>query len=111
MRRSYFAADASLANKVAAEGRIESKMDGIMNCLVYELHEDTKSVEVVKVDDFGRAGNYTSLFEQSQGVKNSALLQIVDTSLPGVAATRPNTALALLGRARPAGHPAARIAA
>ena len=40
-----------------------------------------------------------------------ALLQIVDTSLPGVAATRPNTALALWGRARPAGHPAARIAA
>ena len=41
----------------------------------------------------------------------SALLQIVDTSFLGVAATRPNTALALLGRARPAGHPAARIAA
>ena len=40
-----------------------------------------------------------------------ALLQIVDTSLPSVAATRPNTALALWGRARPAGHPAARIAA
>jgi len=55
VRRSYFAADASLPNKVAAEGRIESKMDGIMNCLVYELHEDTKSVEVVKVDDFGQA--------------------------------------------------------
>ena len=43
--------------------------------------------------------------------KNMALLQIVDTSLPSVAATRPNTALALWGRARPAGHPAARIAA
>jgi len=42
---------------------------------------------------------------------NSALLQIVDTSLPSVAATRPNTALAPCGRARPAGHPAARIAA
>ena len=41
----------------------------------------------------------------------SALLQIVDTSLPSVAATRPNTALALWGRARPAGHPAARFAA
>ena len=40
-----------------------------------------------------------------------ALLQIVDTSLPCVAATRPNTALALWRRARPAGHPAARIAA
>ena len=36
-------------------------------------------------------------------VDNEALLQIVDTSLPSVAATRPNTALALLGRARP--HP------
>ena len=44
-------------------------------------------------------------------VKVLALLQIVDTSFLGVAATRPNTALALLGRARPAGHPAARIAA
>jgi len=43
--------------------------------------------------------------------RKTALLQIVDTSLPGVAATRPNTALALWGRARPAGHPAARIAA
>ena len=41
----------------------------------------------------------------------SALLQIVDTSLPSIAATRPNTALALWGRARPAGHPAARLAA
>ena len=40
-----------------------------------------------------------------------ALLRIVDTSLPSGAATRPNTALALWGRARPAGHPAARIAA
>ena len=40
-----------------------------------------------------------------------ALLQIVDTSLPSIAATRPNTALALWGRARPAGHPAARLAA
>ena len=53
-------------------------MDGIMNCLVYELHEDTKSVEVVKVDDFGRAGNYTSLFEQSQGVKNSSTEFAID---------------------------------
>ena len=42
---------------------------------------------------------------------NSVLLQIVDTSLPSIAATRPDTALALWGRARPAGHPAARIAA
>ena len=40
-----------------------------------------------------------------------ALLQIVDTSLPSIAATRPDTALALWGRARPAGHPAARLAA
>ena len=46
-----------------------------------------------------------------QMYKNKALLQIVDTSLPSVAATRPNTALALWGRARPAGHPAARFAA
>ena len=70
MRRSSFAAGASLANNVAAEGRIESKMDGIMNCLVYELHEDTKSVEVIKVDDFGRADKYTSLFEQAKNAKN-----------------------------------------
>ena len=44
-------------------------------------------------------------------LENVALLQIVDTSLPCVAAPRPNTALALWRRARPAGHPAARIAA
>ena len=50
---------------------------------------------------------YSTLF----AVVFMALLQIVDTSLPSVAATRPNTALALWGRARPAGHPAARIAA
>lgn len=41
----------------------------------------------------------------------SALLQIVDTPFLSIAATRPNTALALWGRARPAGHPAARHAA
>lgn len=51
------------------------------------------------------------LFGKTTLVDDSALLQIVDTSFLGVAATRPNTALALLGRARPAGHPAARIAA
>ena len=48
---------------------------------------------------------------KENGEEDLALLQIVDTSLPGVAATRPNTALALWGRARPAGHPAARNAA
>ena len=40
-----------------------------------------------------------------------ALLQIVDTLFLNVAATRPNTALALWRRARPAGHPAATHAA
>ena len=44
-------------------------------------------------------------------IKISALLQIVENRFPCVAATRPNTALALWGRARPAGHPAARLAA
>ncbi|MBQ6140948.1 MAG: hypothetical protein IJI54_06630 [Kiritimatiellae bacterium] len=44
-------------------------------------------------------------------VKNTALLQIVENQFSCVAATRPNTALALLRRARSAGHPAARLAA
>ena len=65
------------------------------------------------LDDKGEPTRLKSsefVFEWS-APKISALLQIVDASLPSVAATRPNTALALLGRARPAGHPAARIAA
>lgn len=44
-------------------------MDETMSCLVYELHEDTKSVEIIKIDDFGRAGKYTSLFATNNGSK------------------------------------------
>ena len=44
-------------------------MDETMSCLVYELHEDTKSVEIIKLDDFGRADKYTSLFATNNGSK------------------------------------------
>ena len=57
------------------------------------------------------AGPLREMVSAALMLQDLALLQIVDTSLPCVAATRPNTALALWRRARPAGHPAARIAA
>ena len=44
-------------------------MDETLNCLIYELHEDTQTVEIVKVDNFGRADKYTSLFASNNDSK------------------------------------------
>ena len=72
--------------------------------IMTEAYEESAKLAAYKDD-------IKSAFNELTKQENMALLQIVDTSLPGVAATRPNTALALWGRARPAGHPAARNAA
>ena len=87
-----------------------------MEELKYMLEPYKVVIRSQSLEEHETAGNEISSLASKldafcKGRKIAALLQIVDTSLPGVAATRPNTARALWGRARPAGHPAARIAA